>query len=118
MIGSILQDKYGNICTLEAIQYNGLSTNKHSGLFNEFYAIHLTEKILTEWCKDFEHSKEYDKYYKYKTNNIAVSFADNKVRVVNGNFVCSIVVAENPPLHLFQMLILSLTNEPLKITLP
>jgi len=86
--------------------------------FNKSHrSIPLTEKILVDWCKDFEHSKEYDKYYKYKTNNIAISFADNKVRVVTGNFVCSIVVAENPSLHLLQMLVQSLTNQPLKITL-
>ncbi len=85
---------------------------------SDIKAIPLTEKILVEWCKDFEHSKEYDKYYKYKHSNIAISFADDKVRIITGNFVCSIAIATNPPLHLLQMLIFALTQQPLKITLP
>ncbi len=123
MIGSCFNQVIDNFepCTPKPIIWD--ETNWYRiGECIEFYEwfepIPLTEQILVEWCKEsFEHSKEHDKYYKHKTKNIAVSFADNKVRVITGNFVCSIVIAENPPLHLFQMLVQSLTNQPLKITL-
>jgi hypothetical protein len=101
-IGSILQDKYGNICTVEAIQYNGLSTDKHSGLYNEFSPIPLTEKILTEWCGCNEIGEHY-------------RIGERLILIRDGKFVDYGSGVELPYLHIFQRLILALTNQPLKI---
>jgi hypothetical protein len=69
-----------------------------------------------EWLKKFgfEPSNEKDKYY-FLGNNIAVSCADNKIKFIMGNFICSLVLSEIQYVHQLQNLFYCLTNQELTI---
>ena len=112
MIGSIFWDDYGGYNVVTSINCNkvGEAPNtvcaKHIrgaavGNFscNDIKPILLTPDVLE--MLGFEKSKIVDKYY-IIDNNIAVSIADDKIRVIKGNFVCQLVIAEIQFLHTLQ----------------
>jgi hypothetical protein len=104
-IGSIIMSN--NIhCIVDGILKDGfISTDKGSGHLDEFSAIPLTEKILTEWCG----------FHKVEENQYRLGFKLIVIR--DGKFFDYGTSVELPYLHILQRFILALTNEPLKITL-
>ena len=82
--------------------------------WNNMNPIPLTERILLD--SKFEHHKQIDKCY-IITNDIVISFADDKIRVICGNFICQVVVTEIKSIHEFQNTIYSLTKTELIINL-
>lgn len=102
-VGSIVEYN-GAPCIVQSISNNIITTVGNSAHISEFNGIPLTPEILTEWC-GFANSKEYDKYYIFG-KDIAISMADDKIRVIKGNFVCQLVIAEIEYLHELQLLFL------------
>jgi len=89
-----------------------------------FNAVHepipLTEKILTEWC-GFENVNNTQCLYlsirdEHEYSRQRIEYIGGSIELARGG-VCFKRI-NNCPLHHLQRLILSLTNEPLKITLP
>jgi len=73
--------------------------------FHSYRSITLTEKILTEWCG----------FHKVEENQYRLGFKLIVIR--DGKFFDYGSSVELPYLHIFQRLILALTNQPLKIEL-
>ncbi len=92
--------------------------------FNDGYRpIPLTEKILTEWCKEsFELDEDMGDIIHYKLigTRFLIVFNHNDISLnyeTTDGYYCLKYWNLGIPLHHLQRLILSLTNEPLKITL-
>lgn len=80
---------------------------------SEWYSpIPLTEDILLRF--GFEKSDQVDKYYIIK-NDMGISFADDKIRVIVGNFVCQLVLCELDYVHQLQGIFYELTREMLTL---
>ena len=74
----------------------------------------LTHEILEN--AGFVKSQTFDKMFLFG-NNIAISTADDILRVIKGNFVCQIILTEIQYLHQLQNLIFALTGKELEIKL-
>ena len=105
-IGNYVFDNLGGI-----LKIKGISTDSD---LSHIKPIPLTERILLD--SKFEHHKQIDKCY-IITNDIVISFADDKIRVICGNFICQVVVTEIKSIHEFQNTIYSLTKTELIINL-
>lgn len=72
--------------------------------------------LTEEWLLKFGaiRSQTSDKYFTLG-DNIAISTADDKFKVIKGNFVCQIVLREVKYVHTFQNLIFDLSDEELTI---
>lgn len=101
--GSIVQLKDGTPVTINWIDLKYL-TDMPDKFNDNFKPIELTPEILKDWC-GFLNDSSYDKYYIFG-KDIAISMADGKIRVIKGNFVCQLVIAEIDFLHELQLLFL------------
>ena len=73
--------------------------------------IPLSEHWITSL--EFRYSMSKDKYYVLDKHNIAISTADDKYRVIMGNFVCSLVICEIEHVHQLQNVVFALTQQEL-----
>jgi hypothetical protein len=70
--------------------------------------IPLTEEILIK--AKFQNSQTQDKFFTIG-NGIGISTADNKFRIIKGNFVCQIVLTELEFVHQLQNICYDLGEE-------
>lgn len=82
-----------------------------------FNLVHTPIPLTEQWIKElgFETDKTHDKYF-IINDGMAISMADEKVRFIQGNFVCQLVIREIKYVHELQNLIYAIKSTELSYT--